>query len=50
MILAYFSVYLIIKFSKNVNDVLTEKEMVKYKIDPNISTITKKEVNDIFKD
>ena len=50
MILAYFSVYLIIKFSKNVNDVLTEKEMVKYKIDPNISTITKKEMNDIFKD
>lgn len=48
MALAYFIVSKIIQYSKKVNKVLTKEEMLEHKINPNLSSIPKEDLDNIF--
>lgn len=48
MLLAYFIVFIIIKYSKKVNRNLTEEEMLEYKIYPNLSSTSKNDIDEMF--
>lgn len=48
MLFAYFIVFIMIKHSKEINRDLTEEEMLEYKIHPNLTSVSKKDIDDLF--
>lgn len=50
MTIAYFIVFLKIKYSKKINKPLTEDELLEYGIEPNFSAITEEDIDNIFND